>query len=327
MAHNIGQFEGRSAMFYAGARPWHGLGVSVEGEQKAVEAIKLAGLDWEVDQQPVFLGGKAEPVGGYRAVIRRDTGDVLNILSDGFRPVQNREAFNFFDAVVGDGQAVYHTAGALGKGERVWILAKLPGTIMIDAEQDPRAAIEKYLLLANGHDGSLAFRMMLTPVRVVCQNTLSMALGGSAEGFSIRHTESLDGKIKSARRALGIVLKQYDDFAVQANKLAETRISRELLRSYVEEVFPARKGEKVELTTKRIETVERMFSDLPTNNVGRIGGTFWAAYNAATEYADWGGREERATMTEARLKNIWTGSAAATKSRALDTAVEMAGIA
>lgn len=330
MVANIARFNGRAAMMYAGARPWHGLGISVEGEQTAENAIKLAGLDWEVDLHDVFLHdlgpafGSEQKANGYKAVVRRDTGAILNILGDGFTPVQNREAFKFFDAVVGEGQAIYHTAGALGNGERVWMLAKVPGSIMVEAS-DGKDSIEKYLLLANGHDGSLAFRMLFTPVRVVCQNTLTMALG-STEGLALRHTESIDGKIAEARRALGIVIKKYDDFSVYANRLAETPIAKTVLRQYVEEVFPARKGEKLELVQKRVETVEAMFEELPTNNVGRIGGTYWAAYNAATEFVDWGGKDDRATMTSSRLRSTWMGAGAATKNRALETAIEMAGV-
>lgn len=332
MAANIARFKGRAAMMSVGARPWHGLGVGVEGAQTAEKAIQLAGLDWEVEKRPVYLREEAlvapalTTVEGYEAVVRKDTGAVLNILGKNFQPVQNRDAFKFFDAVVGEGQAIYHTAGALGKGERVWMLAKLPGSIMVEAG-DGKDEVEKFLLLANGHNGSLAFRMLFTPVRVVCQNTLTLALRQGAEtGFTARHTENVAEKIGAARRALGIVIKQYDDFEAGVNKLARKMIPHNVLVDYIDECLPSKRGEKPELAIARRDIVTDMFYELPTCNVGHISGTWWAAYNAVTEYVDYGGEDVRKEVTGSRLGDILMGGRSRVKADAYTTALEMAGI-
>jgi phage/plasmid-like protein (TIGR03299 family) len=313
-------------MMYVGERPWHGLGTELKEAATAEQAIVAAGLDWEVEKRRVFLPGNVEAT-GFKAVVRQDTGDILNILRNDFTPVQNRVAFNFFDEIVGGGQAIYHTAGALGKGQRVWILAKLPGDIIIE-KGDGKDSIEKFLLLANGHDGSLALRMMFTPVRVVCQNTLSTALGqGGANGVYLRHSENIEGRAAEARRTLGIALKCYDDFGAKANQLADIKIASKIkLYDYIDECLPQRKGEKPEKQIERRNNVFNLFEGAATNNVGRVGGTWWAAYNSVTEFVDFGGGEERKEITSARLNSNWLGEGASAKRRALDLALEAAGV-
>src|SRR5262249_53947643 len=133
-----------------------------------------------------------------RAVVRYDSQTCLAVVSDRYMPVQNTQAFGLLDAIVADGGLRYHTAGALGQGEKVFLLAKLPGHLRVKTTDD---VVEKYLLLSNSHDGSSALRVLFTPVRVVCQNTLSMALRqGNGQGVSIRHNGDLAGKIRDAQQ-------------------------------------------------------------------------------------------------------------------------------
>ena len=180
MAHNLAMTNGKTAMAYTGDKPWHGLGTSVANAMTSAEAIGLAGLDWGVVKQPVYFANdisKYKRIENKFATVRVDTMDPLGIVGNVYRPLQNKEAFSFFDAIVGDKLAMYHTAGALGKGERIWLLAKLPGECWIT----PKDNIEKFLLLTNSHDGYSSVEFMVTPIRVVCQNTLNMAFSDNSK--------------------------------------------------------------------------------------------------------------------------------------------------
>ena len=184
-------------------RPWHGLGVAVDSPATAAEAITAASLDWRVTTNPVLIRNSHthvfEPIRGKVAIVREDTQEVFSVMGDGYEPVQNVDSFSFFDAVIAQGEAMYHTAGSLFGGRKVWILAKLPGDIVVtDTDK-----IEKYILLSNSHDGSSALRMKFTPIRVVCNNTLGIALSGH-EGFYAKHTRNVLTRATEAREALGL---------------------------------------------------------------------------------------------------------------------------
>jgi phage/plasmid-like protein (TIGR03299 family) len=237
MAHEV------DSMMFAGEAPWHGLGVRVPHEVTSEEAIRHAGLDWKVATTSVLavLGGDREPtpVPRARAVVRQSDGTPLGIVGERYRPIQNAEAFAFFDEVVGEGQAIYHTAGGLNGGRRVWILAKLPGEIRVGGDD----VTEKYLLLSNSHDGTSALRMLFTPVRVVCQNTLNIALRrGVGQASSIRHTASAPLRIDEARRVLGLSTDFYDEFADTAARLGATRYSDANMWELVKECSRRRRG-------------------------------------------------------------------------------------
>lgn len=326
MSHNI------NSMMYAGERPWHGLGVEVQGEQTAEAAIVKAGLAWEVERRAVFTnleqvrtveGFKA--VQGKKAIVRKDTGDIFNIMGEGYTPVQNREAFRFFDAIVGEGQAIYHTAGALGAGEKVWILAKLPGDIIV-REQD---RTEKFLLLSNSHDGTQALRMFFTPVRVVCQNTLQIAQSGrgKGEGISIRHTSGALDAVKEARRALGIAVKFYDAAGGLMSALAKSKASKDAVADYFKVLVPD--NAEAGRNTRTVNIRETMMGRF-TSGKGNIGESWWDAVNAVTEYVD----HERSTRgttgadkASNRLESQWFGSGARLKADAWDLALDRAGVA
>ena len=180
-------------------KSWHGLGTVVETEQTAENAIKLAKLDYNVAKENLYLKD-AKVLRDNVAIIREDTRAVLGLTSPKYQIVQNANAFSFFDTVVGDGQAIYHSAGALGNGERIWILAKLPNDIIINANDK----VEKYLCLTNSHDGKSSLKMYFTPIRVVCQNTLNMSMSDSKNGISIRHSGNIQNKVEKAREILRI---------------------------------------------------------------------------------------------------------------------------
>ena len=164
-------------MFYTRVAPWHGLGIRVESALSSQEALQASGLDWNVVQRPIMTSAY-EPIPGYKANIRDIDNKILGVVSDRYRVVQNAEAFAFTDALLGEG-VKYETAGSLQEGRRIWLLAKLPDKYIIEGEQ-----IEPYLVFSSSHDGSGAIKVAMTPVRVVCQNTLNMALSSAKRIWS-----------------------------------------------------------------------------------------------------------------------------------------------
>ncbi|MBA4188257.1 MAG: hypothetical protein C0467_09655, partial [Planctomycetaceae bacterium] len=174
MAHEIDTTTGNAAVFTVGQPPWHRLGVTVAEAQTSEEAIKLAGLNWGVEQWSVVArhAGLERAVTGRVANVRSDTGAVLGVVSNGYRVFQNKSAFDFFDAMVQEKLAIFETAGSLKGGRQVWMLARLPKTLRAAGEDE----IRPYVLLTNSHDGCRALRMIPTTIRVVCANTLNLAL-------------------------------------------------------------------------------------------------------------------------------------------------------
>lgn len=165
-------------MFYTREKPWHGLGTGVAKAPSSADALRLAGLDWKVMQEPIYTdAGRKIP--GYKANVRDTDRRVLGVVTDRYKVIQNREAFDFTDALLGSGVR-YETAGTLQEGRKVWLLARLPHEYIISGER-----ISPYLVFSNTHDGSGAVRVAVTPIRVVCNNTLNLALRTAKRGWSI----------------------------------------------------------------------------------------------------------------------------------------------
>lgn len=177
------------SMFYAGReKPWHGLGTQVEEAPTSADALRLAGLDWTVQRKPIQVCG-GRKVDNFFANVRSSDGAVLGVVSDRYQVVQNAEAFAFTDALIGgEGQVHYETAGSLMGGRKIWLLAKLPDTEIVGDKTEP------YLCFSNTHDGSGAIRVCMTPIRVVCNNTLNIALNGAKRAWSVRHTGDIQAK-------------------------------------------------------------------------------------------------------------------------------------
>lgn len=307
-------------MFYYGETPWHQGGTRLNKPATAKEAIKAAGMSWEVEPIEVFArrGKQVIEMPDQRAMYRVDTKAILGIVSNKFRPIQNWEAFTFFDHVVGKDQAIYHTAGSLGIGERVWILAKLPREIRV-AKND---VVEQYLLLANSHDGSSALRMLFTPIRVVCQNTLNAAsLKGEGQGITIWHTGDVVNKVSEAQRALGLAVKYYDEFTLVATALVRKQVKPAELEKLWTRIIPdrSRKGKPWKKPAIVRKELTRLFEEGKGNALPGVRGTAWAALNAVTEYVDYtsGLRRPRVQASgSGRIKRIMFGSGARLKGQA-----------
>ena len=183
------------SLFYVRETPWHGQGLRVEDAPSSEEAIRLAGLDWSVDQQPIYLADGTQIKDNY-ANVRSSDGKALGIVGSKYKIVQNTEAFAFTDELLGEG-VKYETAGSLKEGKVIWLLAKMPETFEVLGDK-----VEPYLVFTNTHDGSGAVRVCMTPVRVVCNNTLNMALRGAKRVWSARHTGSIASKLDDARETL-----------------------------------------------------------------------------------------------------------------------------
>lgn len=210
------------SMFYVRETPWHGLGTKVSEAPASADAIRLAGLDWEVLQEPVFTerGGR---IPGFYANVRDTDRKVLGVVTERYRVVQNRDAFAFTDALLGEGVR-YETAGSLQEGRRVWLLARLPHEYIISGER-----ISPYLVFSNAHDGSGAIRVAVTPVRVVCNNTLNLALATAKRSWSCIHTGDIRCKITDAEETLslaegymGALGKEFD--ALRMKKLPDRQV-------------------------------------------------------------------------------------------------------
>ena len=183
------------SLFYVRETPWHGQGLRVEDAPSSEEAIRLAGLDWLVDQQPIYLADGIQIKDNY-ANVRSSDGKALGIVGSKYKIVQNTEAFAFTDELLGEG-VKYETAGSLKEGKVIWLLAKMPEAFEVLGDK-----VEPYLVFTNTHDGSGAVRVCMTPVRVVCNNTLNMALRGAKRVWSARHTGSIASKLDDARETL-----------------------------------------------------------------------------------------------------------------------------
>ena len=176
-------------MFYTREKPWHGLGTMVKDSPSSAQALCLAGLDWKVEQHPIVTSDGI-PLNGFWANVRNIDQKVLGVVSDKYKVVQNEEAFAFTDTLLGEG-VTYETAGALQEGRKVWLLAKLPQKYIISGDE-----ITPYLVFSNSHDGSGAIKVAMTPVRVVCNNTLNLALEHARRIWSTTHIGDLTGKMQ-----------------------------------------------------------------------------------------------------------------------------------
>ena len=175
-------------MFYTRQKPWHGLGTMVQEAPASREALELAGLNWKVIQK-ALLTADGHLVPGFKANLRDSDNQVLGVVTDRYRVVQNEDAFAFTDALLGEG-VTYETAGSLQNGRRTWILAKLPQNYIISGDE-----ITPYLVFMNSHDGTGAIKAAMTPIRVVCQNTLNLALKTAKRTWSADHVGDILGKM------------------------------------------------------------------------------------------------------------------------------------
>lgn len=247
------------SMFYVREVPWHGLGINVKEAPTSEEAIRLAGLNWEVLQTPVYMKNGIE-IPNYKANVRSTDNACLGIVTDRYKIVQNKDAFEFTDSLVGetdDGVVKYETAGSLAGGKRIWLLAKMPTKNIVGDDVDP------YMVFTNSHDGTGAIKIAMTPIRVVCQNTLNMALGKAKRQWSAKHTGNMQSKLDEARWCLQLANEYMANLDIEADRLANKKLYEEQIEEILNEMF----------------VVDDNASDRKKNNVLQFKSHFWTAYN------------------------------------------------
>ena len=299
-------------------------GVSTE------QMIRAAGLDWEVELRPARGANpinKKKEFSRYEVVRvprpRVDEPEVLlGVVSRRYRPLQNIEAFQFFDPILSDSKAYYETAGALCEGEKIWVMAKLPEVMEIV----PGDACFKYLLLSNTHTGEGSVIVKFTSVRVVCQNTLMLSMKDGQKAYRVRHSGMMQFRLSELKDFMEITQKVFSEAEKQFKWLAEIQMKEDRLDHYLEAVFPRSDAQKKSGgSPARWDHVKKTFESQPDLQMDGVRGTLWGAYNAITRFEDYKlpAQEEQG---EQRLDRTWFGSSADTKLKALEKATECADL-
>ena len=266
-------------MFYTREKPWHGLGTRVETAPTSKEALQLAGLDWKVIQKPI-LTEDGTLIEGFRANVRDRDQKVLGVVSNRYKVVQNEEAFAFTDALLGEGVR-YETAGSLAEGKRTWILAMLPHKYIIAGDE-----ITPYLVFMNSHDASGAIKAAMTPIRVICQNTLNLALARAKRSWSTNHIGDISGKMEDARNTLQLANRYMVELGKGIEQLQRVKLSDKQVLEFVEEFFPVSEDMSIQ-QKKNMQSLQedmkiRYFDAPDLKQVGKNGYRF---VNAVSDFA------------------------------------------
>jgi len=340
MAHNINHGN----MAYVGEEPWHGLGKRVPANVSAEEMIKAAGLDWLVEKRPArgaamvwarnpdlmepgaVVGPQDEVKYSRYELVRppyrgQPHETVLGIVSDRYEPLQNKDAFAFFDPIVDQQRASFETAGALSDGERIWVMARMPGDIDV-ARGD---TCNKYLLLSNTHTGQGSVIVKFTAIRVVCQNTLMMSLEDGQTAYRVRHSKKMTDRLQEVAKLIAAANEVYATAAKLFKAMAAKKLEETAFDKYLNLIFPKTPQQKKKgLEPERWTHIRKLFHTHEDLQLPGVRGTLWSAYNAITYFEDHK-RVDRESAA-ARLDRVWFGGGAETKYKALDKAREFIGM-
>lgn len=328
MAHKINYNEqaGKHAFFSVNQKAWHGLGQIISNYPTSAEALKFAGQDFTVVKRKLFTCVNENSFAGsdtvtpnievpnYFATVRTDTEQALGVVGKDYEVVQNRDAFSFFDAIIGGDGIQYETAGALGKGERIFITAKLPDYITVGGDD----LIEKYLFLTTSHDGFGSITAAFTPVRIVCANTLHAALRNHTSSVKIRHTANAKERLEQAHNVMGIsnnLSKELETIFNQWTKVCIThaevkKLIQLALTPNKETLQAVQAGKEDEFSTCFVNMCEAAFEyamSNPTQQQETTKGTLFGAYNAVTGYYQ---NVRSYKDGEAKLKSLLFGGTA-----------------
>lgn len=315
-------------MNYDDPTPWYSVSKKLSNPRSCEEAIIQAGADWKVELRSLFITentegtvtiGERAPAKAVLRVNNDGTSQILSVVGLRYRTLQNTVAFNFFDDYVQSNYATLETAGILAEGRRVWILAKLTGG---GAEIVPNDSVDMYLLLSNSHDGSSPVRLGFLPLRRLSQSTLSSVNSKAlTKLLRIRHTGKIEDNLCHIRNAMNIVNARFEATVEQYRALTRRRVAKKDLEKYVEILFAQEdNGEKKDQPNqKRIEAITELFNSGKGNDLTGVEGTWWAAYNAVTEYLSW----QNGRNTDSRLTSLWFGEGQKLNDKALVTASKL----
>ncbi len=305
-------------MFYTGATPWHGLGEKLESAPTISEAIEASGLDWEVGTKDLVTKDFQEVPA--KATYRKSDNAILGVVGPRYVPLQNREAFDWFQPFIDNGECSLHTGGSLSDGQKVWVLAQLnrdPSEIV------PGDEVQKFILLSNSHDGTTSIRVGYTPIRVVCVNTLAAAhQKGVSQMLRIRHTASSKVNLDNVRDIMDNINMQFEATAEQFRFLASKNFNQHDVRKYVKVLLGCDKTHDDDLKTRTRNTIRKVMTTIegPKQDMPGVRGTWWAAYNGFNEYLNY----EKGRSNNNRMESLWFGQAGASNMQALNLATEMA---
>ena len=257
--------------------PWHGLGEPVEKALSSAEAIKMAGLDWEVLSEPIY-DSYGNIINGYKRNVRSSDNTTLGVVTNKYKIVQNQDAFNFTDSLLDEG-VTYETAGSLKNGRTIWLLAKMPERKILDDKFEP------YICFTNTHDGTGAIKVACTPIRVVCNNTLNLALKSSSRSWSARHMGDIHSKLSEAKITLGLANSYLDNLAVEAERLVNVKMTDLDFECIFDSLYPIDRLNDTERKIRNvIEMKENLFKCVLANDLRIYNGTAWLYINAVTDY-------------------------------------------
>jgi len=304
-------------MMFVGETPWHGLGNQLDEAPSIGEAIDAAGLDWEVglkDLQTV----DGVPV-SHRATYRKTDGSILGVVGPRYTPLQNRDAFDWFQPFLDAGECNLHTAGSLHSGQKVWVLAQLNRD---NSEIVKGDEVCKFILLSNSHDGSTAIRVGYTPIRVVCVNTLSYAhKHTNSQLIRIRHTRSSQKNLEQVRDIMDNINVGFEATADQYRFLASKTFNQKDIEKYVKIVLNI-KGADEDIKTRTRNIMDDILTRIegPKQSAANVRGTYWAAYMGFNEYLNYA----KGRTVDNRLDSLWFGQNANENNKAFETAMTMA---
>ena len=342
MSANVESMAWNNVVRFENGKPWHGEGVCVDDEQ-ALFDVKLfgekAGINWDVFKEPLVTLSRAkaavkyakgeidtpfeaEPDTDAYAIRRKTDFSILGIVGPKYRPLQNVDALKWFEPWLDNGLLALNTAGSLENGKKVWVLAQVVKDTIMDVTG--KDTVAKFVMLSNSHDGTAAVRVGLSPIRIVCQNTLTMAHRSSeSKLMRIRHSSQMERNLEAMRDAIDLVNNDFETTAEQYRWLSTRHVHQKDLRKYVRVLIQGEKDaeqpfDDVSTRTQNIIKKIEGYMDMPNQKISS--GSWWAAYNSENEYLNY----ESGRNVNTRLSSLWFGQSASLNKEALDLALKMA---
>lgn len=316
MAHEIEFVDGVAQMAYAGDVPWHGLGVKVDSDLTPEQMLKAAGLDWNVEKIPAFANIAGEQIDiGHSALVRTTDNRILDTVTNDWNPYQNADAFAFFNDFIAAGDMQMHTAGSLHNGKMVWALAKVNESFELPGQD----MVESHLLFSNPHQYGRSIDVRFTPIRVVCNNTLTVSLNQASQNMvKVSHAKAFDPDL--VKETLGVAKHKLAQYKEMAEYLSQKRYTDENIVEYFNRVFPV--TSKSATSTKEVSSSAKLAQTVLHTQPGAAmsEGSWWQAFNTVTFMTD----HLVGRSNDNRIRSAWYGPNKILKTKALDLALEMA---